>query len=683
MNTFSDLQQINPDLQFIPITEKKFPMVKEWEKTRTVYDFSKAYGIGLVCGSISKNTEAIDVDCKYDLTGTLFERLKTSINAANKEILKKLVVQKTMSNGYHLIYNCQKIEGNLKLARRPTIEAEKEQTFKRTLAKAKIDSETKPELKINPQEVALKAAENDKVRVLIETRGDRGFIAIAPTRGYELIHGDLSKIETLTIEERNTLFTVCRSFNELVSEYKPVERREKKQIKGLTSFEDYNNRADVVALLEKNGWQVVGRKGSKTLVLRPGDTSSASSGNYDESKNWFTVFSTSTEFEPETAYLPYAVFAFLECKKDFSEASKRLYDLGYGDRIEKTIENNSTTPSRIDLLSEDFSFVANENDFGDYLNKWRKGTFEMGLSTGFKPLDKHFLFKRTNLVVVNGHDNVGKSTVIWYLAILSAILHNWRWIIFSSENSVGNVIRKLIEFYWCEPISAMSEEKFQIAKTFVIKHFSILKSDDDLYNYKDVLNMSKKLLNKSKYDGLMIDPYNSLKIELTSASKLSTHEYHYEAISEMKLFGKQNDCCVYVNCHAVTSALRTLGSDGFPQAPQKADTEGGGKFSNKADDFITIHRKVQSPNEWMYSELHIRKIKETETGGHTTPFNEPVKIKMVKGLVGFEYEYDDQIVINPVLSFHQDQKELQRTIKQKDFRPIIDQTISLSEFEGF
>jgi hypothetical protein len=389
-------------------------------------------------------------------------------------------------------------------------------------------------------------------------------------------------------------------------------------------------------------------------MLRPGQTTSESSGNYDENKNWFSVFSTSTGFEPETAYLPYAVFAFIECKKDFSEASRKLYEMGYGDRIERTVENNSKTPSRIDLLSNDYSFIAGVDDYEDYLIRWRKGTFQMGLSTGFKQLDKYFLFKRGDLVVVNGHDNVGKSTVIWYLAVLSAMMHKWKWIIFSSENSVGNVARKLIEFYCCEAINQMSEIKYQVAKKFIKDHFAIIKSDEELYNYRDILNMSKKLLKREKYDGLMIDPYNSLKIELTSASKLSTHEYHYEAVSEMKLFGKTNDLCVYVNCHAVTSALRALGDDKMAKAPQKADTEGGGKFANKADDFITIHRKVQSPDEWMYTELHIRKIKETETGGRVTPLEEPVKIRMVRGLVGFEYEFDNCVIENPVLKYHRD-----------------------------
>ena len=36
------------------------------------------------------------------------------------------------------------------------------------------------------------------------------------------------------------------------------------------------------------------------------------------------------------------------------------------------------------------------------------------------------------------------------------------------------------------------------------------------------------------------------------------------------------------------------------------------------------------------TELHIRKIKETETGGQVTPFEHPIKLRSRKGVVGFE-----------------------------------------------
>ena len=614
----SHLQDIEC-VQFMPVLGNKLPIHSGWQKQRKLYNMSNCEAVGIVCGELSGNLQAIDLDLKYDLTGKLFDKYKKSINAVDKSLLSKLTVQKTVSGGYHFIFRCEEIEGNKKLARRYANDTEK--------------------------------AKGEKIKVLIETRGEGGYIACDPTPGYKLTYGSYETIQTITPEEKEILFECARKFNEVIEVFTP-QRTEKKQLKGMSPFEDYNNRADVIALLESHGWQAVGQKGSKTLLKRPGDSSARHSGNFDSNKNWFSVFSTSTEFEDETPYLPYAVYAFLECNKDFKEASKKLYDLGFGDRLDKAKEQSASVPSKIDLTNDDVSFLATKAHYTEYLSSWRLGTFKMGLRTGIPALDSHFRFKESNLVVINGHDNVGKSVVIWFLSLLSAMHHKWKWIIFSSENSVGSVYRKLIEFFWCESIASMSDEKYNEALDFVEKNYSVILSEEELYNYKDILNMTKKILSKDKKHGLLIDPYNSLKIELTGASKLSTHEYHYEALSDIKLFGKQNNLSIYVNCHAVTTALRQKDSDGMAMAPQKADTEGGGKFANKADEFLTIHRKTQHVDDWNVTELHVRKIKETETGGKVTSFDEPIKLRMVSGGVGFEYESLNGEKTNPIHLIH-------------------------------
>lgn len=618
----TDIQQFvsnHTDFQFLPISKNKMPACKTWSHTdRAVYDFTTCFGIGLICGTISNEVETLDIDLKYDLTGTLYERLKKAITKADKTILPKLVVQKTPNGGYHFIYKCTERTKNTKLARR-------------------LPSDD--ELNKNPDE---------KVKVLIETRGDGGYIGCYPTPGYELVFGTFDKINYITPEQRKTIFDVAGTFNEYFEEYRPVARQEKKQIKGLTPFEDYNNRADVVYLLEQHGWTAKGTKGRKTFLLRPGDSKADHSGNYDAENNWFSVFSTSTQFEPEKGYLPYAVFAVLECDKDFSVASRRLYALGYGDRVEKTAEIAIQTPSKVDLLDDDLSFIATEPDYLDYLKCLRNGTFKKGQPTGIKALDPFFLFKENNFVTINGHDNVGKSVVIWYLSLLSALLYGWKWIIFSSENTVGGFYRKMIEFYWCEPIETMGDQRYNTALEFIKLHFKVILSDDEMFNYRDIINMSKKVMKVEKIYGLLIDPYNSLKIELATNSKLNTHEYHYEAVSELKLFGKRDKIAIYINCHAITTANRTYGKDGMVMPPQKGDTEGGSKFANKTDDFLTIHRKVQSPDEWMITEIYVRKIKEVETGGKVTPFNAPVKLKSVNCLTGF----CDLEGYNAILEYH-------------------------------
>jgi hypothetical protein len=650
---FEHLHDI-PGIQFMPVKVSKQPIVKGWQTSAAKHSLKNCEAVGMVCGQLSGNLEVVDIDEKYSLDGKLFEKYKKQIHSADKNLLKKLVVQKTKGGGYHFLYRCSVIAGNLKLANRSTTEKERKETFdltyKAELAASKPDDEAKKK--------AQKASDNDKVRVLFETRGEGGYIMCHPSPGYEIIHGDYYSITEITPEERETLHTIARQFNEVVEDATPyIKKTEKKG--GLSPFDDYNERGDIVGFLESNGWTVVGRKGSKTIFKRPGQTTAQTSGNYDHDRGWFSVFTTSTEFEPMKAYKPCYVFAALECGNDYVAAAKKLSEMGYGEQKEVKAEKESTRkiPSRINADDDDYSFLATPDDYDGYLKQVRDGTLPQGLSTGVPSLDNYFLFKEGNFVMTNGHDNAGKSVIVWWLALISSMLYGWNWIIFSSENTLGGFMRKMIQFYWGKQLYgkfAMSQEEYEIAKKFIEQHFSLIKSEEDMFNYKDIINMMKKSMKKKKYHAAMIDPYNSLKIDLSGFSKLSTHEFHYEALSDLKFFGKKNNIGLWINHHAVTAALRAKdGEKKYPVAPQKADTEGGGKVSNKADEFLTIHRLTQHPTDWNITEIHVRKIKDTDTGGRVTGIDEPVKLEMYKGGCGFrEKNIQNIIQVDPVEAWH-------------------------------
>lgn len=681
-------------LKFMPVTDAKRPIIKGWQVSTDKHDLSNCLGVGLVCGVLSGGLEVIDVDSKYDLTGRLFEDYKRKVHAVDNTLLGKLLVQKTRSNGYHLIYRCSEISGNLKLANRHTTDEEKNKTYQETYAAALLDPKNKSDDTAKAK--AEKARINDKVRVLLETRGEGGYIMCFPSQGYSILNRDFYSICDITVEQREILHSTAREFNEVVEEYvlPKVSERGIPKVKGKSSFEDYNDRGDVVTLLENHGWKAVSKKGSKVILLRPGQTSSQSSGNYDYAKKWFSVFSTSTDFDPQHAYQPYAVFAVLECNKDFSLASKKLYEMGYGDRFEEKPKAPSTRviQSRINADDDDYSFLAKPEDYDGYLQQVIDGTLPQGLTTGSPELDKYFLFKEADLFMCNGHDNTGKSVFIWWLLLLAAMYHGWKGIIYSSENTLGGFMRKMIQFYWGKPLRgnfAMNEIEYKIAKDFVEKHFKLIKAQEDLFNYKDVINMVKKTRKLESFNYAMIDPYNSLKIDLSGFSKLSTHEYHYEAISEIKAYGQQTKFGWFINHHAVTAAVRAKdGEKKYPIAPQKADTEGGGKFGNKADTFATIHRITQHPTDWMVTEFHVRKMKDTDTGGRVTPFDSPVKFEMYKGGCGFIEKLDGfGFGVDPIAKWHKSrnpsQAKIEVTEDKKTWLPYNDGAINEFEEDPF
>jgi hypothetical protein len=150
-----------------------------------------------------------------------------------------------------------------------------------------------------------------------------------------------------------------------------------------------------------------------------------------------------------------------------------------------------------------------------------------------------------------------------------------------------------------------------------------------------------------------------LNIYKSGYSKLNTHEYHYEALSELKSFGQKNGFGWFITHHAVTSALRLKDADKkYPVAPRKEDTEQGGKVPNKADDFLTIHRLTQHPTDWMITEIHVRKIKDTETGGRPTGLDMPIKFERYKGGYAYiEVNENKERGIDPIQEWHRKRGE--------------------------
>jgi hypothetical protein len=295
---------IEKGFSIMPLNPDKSPALKTWvhlQKERlTDLSYFKNNNIGLICGKISGNILVIDVDCKYDLTGKLYSDLKELIENSKEGLFNKFQVHATVKGGFHLIFKTQSDPiGNKKLASRLANEEEK--------------------------------AKGDKVKVLIETRGEGGYICFPPMDGYSILK---EGFETITDDELDILLSCCRSFNQI--QEKEIEYNKKIDNSNYVNspFEDYNNRGDCVQELINYGWKFAFEKGSNIHLKRPGTTDSRTSGNFSKEHNKFYVFSTSTEFKENTAYSPVAVYCKLNHNDNWTECAKDLISKGFGKKRE-------------------------------------------------------------------------------------------------------------------------------------------------------------------------------------------------------------------------------------------------------------------------------------------------------------------------------------------------------------
>jgi hypothetical protein len=174
------------------------------------------------------------------------------------------------------------------------------------------------------------------------------------------------------------------------------------------------------------------------------------------------------------------------------------------------------------------------------------------------------------------------------------------------------------------------------------QYFNII-DPNELYTYKTLLTEAKRIKQTFDFDGFLIDPYNSLVTDV-AAAKLGKHEYDYLATTEMRHFCNENDCAIWLNTHANTEALRRKHGASHeyaehPMPPMASDVEGGGKFVNRVTDaFFCIHRYTQHPTDWMYTHIHVRKIKDVDSGGMPTFLDEPIRLRSLKNNVGYEID---------------------------------------------
>ena len=310
----------------IPIVDgEKRPTIKNWQQyaeepmglEEASRLFNNTKSIGLVMGF--DGIQCLDIDAKH-FTSNEYERFCTQLDEEAPELRKKMIVQRTRSNGFHWIFKCDAIEGNQKLAR------------------------------------------NKKGEVTFETRGRGGQIVAFPSQGYK-IEGKITNVTRITEQERDVLFRVAR----LMDEVTPIVVDEVKiqgdrQTDEHTPWGEFRESHTALDILLQNSWRVVGESTKYVYMLRPGDTDAKTSGVIFKDSGLFWPFTTSTEFIAEQPYDSFQCYAVLNHNSNFHDASVEIAKLGYGKKYE---------------VHDDESFFDIEESTEEEIDEMHKRLFDM------------------------------------------------------------------------------------------------------------------------------------------------------------------------------------------------------------------------------------------------------------------------------------------------------------------
>ena len=586
---------------------------KEWQSKMREPQNVKGTGLAIICGAVSGNLEVLDIDLKYDNTGTLYERLKQKINTINSQLINSMLIIKTPSGGYHWFYRCADgVEKNQKLAMRPPTEEEQK-----------------------GRETQL---------VLLETRGEAGYVASLPTKGYEHIQGSYSKIPSISAEDRDLILSSAREFNEIIEEaIVPTSSLKHtfnitKDSTAKTPWEDYNERASIPEILQDAGWSFVSEDSEREYWKRPGKSSQLHSGNYLKSLNCFKTFSSSTILEPEKAYYPFALYAMLIHNGSFTAAARELRARSYGDQnldykesvIEYAENRLLEKPIAEQVHDVDIAeYLADEESDYAYLQSVRNNSVKKGLSTGSTYIDEYLLFKPATYTVAIGHTSVGKSLSILWITMLACLKHDWKCIVIAKENSSADFKEKLAEFYLQKPLQHSTTEEFEEAYNWVSDHYRFVKGrGGKVRTMTDALKLMYSLADEGKYDLAFLDPYSGFDQDKKAGE--SAHEMDTRFNSELLDFTEKTGISVILSVHTVTSSRREKTEDGLMKRPHLDSGSGGATFSNRPDSVWVIHRIInhEDPTERCTTELYIDKDRNLHMGGRISPIADPIKLQL-------------------------------------------------------
>ena len=378
-------------------------------------------GIGVITGAVSGNLELLELEGRAIHAGLFDEAKEIAINSGLEELWRLLTTgyaEMTPSGGLHFLYRIadEPVPGNTKIARRP--------------------------------------GENDTVEVLVETRGEGGFVVTAPSNGevhpshqpWVLLAGSPNTIPMFSMEEREALHSIFKALDSMpVKESIATALLPKSESTGEKPGDDFNAKAKWSDILI--GWKQIYTSGGVTYWCRPGkDTGISATTGRNDGDNLF-VFTTSTTFEAEKPYSKFAAFAHLNHSGDFSSAAKALRALGYG------AQNSLPSLSQLQELAKPTLTVVPDID-SDHVEQVRErsswypkpldldGEIEQPEPEFLARNDGHRLFYRGKINALLGESESGKTWVA-LLAVKQALEIQQKVIYLDFEDSGKGILSRL------------------------------------------------------------------------------------------------------------------------------------------------------------------------------------------------------------------------------------------------
>jgi hypothetical protein len=373
-----------------------------WQQVEAWLATGRYTGIGVITGAVSGNVEMIELEGPEPDAVQAFNKIRAkAANYADIDLAGTFAkvgqgcTERSAGGGLHMFVRCTKpVPGNTKLAA------------------------------------------DEQGHVIAETRGEGGFVIVAPTPARSG-HGDgtiymlmpnSAPDKTPTIDDQDLEALHFVIAEALHSHTEPVTlpgvsqaqtttptppAASQGQEQGLAPWDDYARRTSWAAILAPLGWQQgMTAPDGRTHWTRPGKAPSEGASATTIEDGPLYVFSTSTQFPAGVGMSKQHVYALLHHDGDHTAAARALLDAGYGERDNGPalppweVDLDAATPEQVQASKE--NWVREHLPLLNWADLWADETQEEWI---VEPL----LAKR-RLVALYSAPKVGKSLLMLELA---------------------------------------------------------------------------------------------------------------------------------------------------------------------------------------------------------------------------------------------------------------------------
>ncbi len=245
-----------------------------------------------------------------------------------------------------------------------------------------------------------------------------------------------------------------------------------------------------------------------------------------------------------------------------------------------------------------------------------KNGYKEGDKCGWDEVENFIKFTKGTWGLGFGMPGMGKSEFTKTLMLLMSLNRGWKWGVFSPEHHPApDFFAELIELLTGKRINdtynKITPEEFEKAMEFLNDHFYFIypsdaENEEILNTPTNILKLASDLVLSKGIDGLIIDPYNQMLPDKTSAT--ARDQYLSAILGMVDRWCKNHNTYTLIVHHTSKVSKNGLEKD-FPM-PDVYQTNGGAMWNNKAYLQYCVHRphKYSDPTDNSVT-INIQKVK--------------------------------------------------------------------------